>query len=164
MENPRDIKIGLVNPLSQHNVVSTQESRLRRKSAAQPTAAQSEPAVRIAFGCRAVGKRPMRIVHAQIAADIRSQLRKKASTALPLALVVFSKRLTNAHQKRYPKVGQFASVSRPDQNRRPCIIVSHLRRTRLRSAARFRSIRAICHGLPLRWLVVALARILRGNL
>jgi len=31
-------------------------------------------------------------------------------------------------------------------------------------AARFSSIRAICHGLPLRWLVVALARILRGNL
>jgi len=52
MENPRDIKIGLVNPLSQHNVVSTQESRLRRKSAAQPTAAYSEPAVRIAFGLR----------------------------------------------------------------------------------------------------------------
>ena len=52
MENPRDIKIGLVNPLSQHNVVSTQESRLHRKSAAQPTAAQSEPAVRIATGLR----------------------------------------------------------------------------------------------------------------
>ena len=52
MENPRDIKIGLVNSLSQLNVVSTQESRLRRKSAAQPTAAYSEPAVRIAFGLR----------------------------------------------------------------------------------------------------------------
>ena len=87
MENPRDIKIGLVNSLSQLNVVSTQESRLRRKSAAQPTAAQSEPAVRIAFGCRAVGKRPMRIVHAQIAADIRSHLRKKGSTALPMPTI-----------------------------------------------------------------------------
>ena len=69
MENPRDIKIGLVNPLSQHNVVSTQESRLHRKSAAQPTAAQPEPAVRIAFGLRCNSllgcrEKPMRIVRA----------------------------------------------------------------------------------------------------
>ena len=106
----------------------------------------------------------MGIVHAQIAADIRSQLRKKGSTALPLAPVVFCKRLANAHQNRCPQFGQFASVSRPDQDRRSRIIMSHLRRTRVRGAARFSSIRAICHGLPLSWLVVALARILRGNL
>ena len=44
----------------------------------------------------------MGIVHAQIAADIRSQLRKKGSTALPLVLVVFCNALqtrirTDAH-------------------------------------------------------------------
>jgi len=50
----------------------------------------------------------MGIVHAQIAADIRSQLRKKGSTALPLAPVVFCKRLANAHQNRCPQFGQFA--------------------------------------------------------
>ena len=31
--------------------------------------------------------------------------------------------------------------------------MSHLRRTRIRSAPRFSSIQAIYHGIPLRWLV-----------